>query len=163
MRMVEMISSTTTTLCYPQTLWDFVMLQAGHSDNTYTYEYKWRSIVLLFLFWIPIIIFYTCISHYLVLCKNSTYHNICHTYENISYVSSSSIIRFQLPKVSGLQWYQTPYILTIRLSTVADCEHMMCHVYILVPCKDTQLILLCDVYVSTSSSWGSNIPILSNQ
>ena len=57
------------------------------------------------------------------------------------YVSSiiSLFIRFQLPNESGLQWYQTPYLLTIRLSTVVDCEHM-CN--ILLPCKDTQLILL---------------------
>jgi len=85
--------------------------------------------ILLCLFWIPNYLLHMYFT--LVLCKNSTYHNIiCHTYKNISYVSSSSsssIIRFQLPKVSGLQWYQAPLLLTIRLSTVVDCEYMMCH------------------------------------
>ena len=70
-------------------------------------------------------------------------------WKHIIYVSSSSIIRYQLPKASGLQWYQAPYILTICLHTVVDCEHMICHdiSYCLARIPNS---FYCDVYVSTS-------------
>ena len=65
---------------------------------------------------------------------------------------------------------KSPYLLTICLSTVVDCEHM-CHI-LLLPCKDTQLILLWYLCICThldrprpwhASVWMNQSKVISNE
>jgi len=65
-KLMQLLSSNSARFRYVQKMMIRVKSKQDIASIRTTYEYKWRSIVLLllFLFWIPIIIFYTCISHW---------------------------------------------------------------------------------------------------